>query len=83
MSEYEEFIKLRNRMLESDFELFEEDVQLIDKFLDDYEKKYLQLAELQASVNELGRLWRRLKLKEKNEIHSKLLIWKGQHGDAI
>lgn len=53
MSEYEEFIKLRNRMLKSDFELFEEDVQLIDRFLDDYEQKDQQIAELQAKVKEL------------------------------
>lgn len=52
---YEELIDLRNRMLESEreFELYEEDSQLLDRVLDDYEQKDQQIAELQAKVKEL------------------------------
>lgn len=56
MSNYNDLIELRNRLLNDDLTVFEEDCQLLDRVLDDYEQKDQRIAELekekQTSVKE-------------------------------
>lgn len=54
MSNYNDLIEFRNKLTnDTDYVIFEEDCQLLDRVLDDYEKKDLEISQLKSELKEL------------------------------